>query len=65
MADEHDSDGIVVIPFGNGPERMLQNKDVKCEFLNINFTRHKLANIVRACIEGIAFSFMYGANLMK
>lgn len=55
----------MVIPFGNGPERMLQNKDVKCEFLNINFTRHKLANIVRACIEGIAFSFMYGANLMK
>lgn len=59
------SRGVSVIPFGNGAERVLQNKDPGCSFHGINFNIHTLSDIVRASQEGIVFSFKYGMEIME
>ena len=57
--------GISVIPFGNGAERVLENRDCGSSFHGINFNIHSLADILRAAQEGIVFSFQYGMEIMK
>ena len=59
------SDGVSVIPFGNGAERMLDNKDLGTYIANINLNNHTKAHICRAALEGIAFSFVYGMEILK
>ena len=59
------SDGVCMIPFGNGAERMLNNKDIGTRLVNINLNNHGKAHICRAALEGIAFSFVYGMEIMK
>ena len=59
------SDGISILPFGNGAERMLGNKDIGCEICNLNFNIHSFPHLVRAAQEGIVFSFKYGLDIMK
>nr|WP_298927351.1 FGGY family carbohydrate kinase [uncultured Allomuricauda sp.] len=59
------SDGVCLIPFGNGAERMLLNQDIGTRIVNLNLNRHSKAHICRAALEGIAFSFVYGIELMK
>lgn len=59
------SDGVIVIPFGNGAERMLNNKNVDSHILNLNFNKHSHGHLYRAALEGIAFSFVYGMEIMK
>jgi xylulokinase len=59
------SDGVVIVPFGNGAERMLDNKDVNAHFLNLNLNQHTSAHLCRAALEGIAFSFVYGMEILK
>ena len=59
------SNGLLCIPFGNGAERVLGNKDVQCQFSGINFNVHGKAHLVRAAQEGIAYSFRYGLDVMK
>lgn len=59
------SDGVCVIPFGNGAERMLLNKDVGTRIVNLNLNRHHKAHLCRAALEGIAFSFVYGFEIMQ
>ena len=59
------SDGLFVLPFGNGAERMLQNKMVDAHFNNINLNNHTKAHIFRAVQEGIAFAFRYGLDIMR
>lgn len=59
------SDGVVVIPFGNGAERMLNNKNVGSHILNLNFNKHSHGHLYRAALEGIAFSFVYGMEILK
>ena len=54
------SGGLKVIPFGNGAERMLDNKTVGTHFSNLNLNMHNLGHLYRAALEGIAFSFVYG-----
>jgi xylulokinase len=58
------SDGIVVLPFGNGAERMLENHDTGAQFLNLQFNIHSIPHLVRAVQEGIAFAFNYGIEIM-
>ncbi len=58
------SKGISIIPFGNGSERMLLNKDTNCSFHGINFNIHNRNDIIRASQEGIVFSFKYGMDIM-
>lgn len=59
------SDGLLMLPFGNGAERMLGNKNVGATVKNINFNIHTAAHLVRAAQEGVAFSMHYGMNIMK
>jgi len=58
-------DGVSVLPFGNGAERVLQNKEVGCSIHGLNFNRHKASHLIRAAQEGIAFSFCYGIEIMQ
>ncbi len=59
------SDGLSVLPFGNGAERMLMNRDTGCRILGLDFNRHANSHLFRAAQEGIAFSFRYGLDIMK
>ena len=58
------SDGICIMPFGNGAERVLQNKELGCSIHGLNFNKHNRAHLVRAAQEGIVFSFCYGMEIM-
>ena len=59
------SDGLFVLPFGNGAERMLQNKMIDAHISNIDLNKHTKAHIFRAVQEGIAFAFRYGLDIMR
>ena len=59
------SDGVSVIPFGNGAERVLENREINCSVNGLNFNKHNKAHIVRAAQEGIVFSFCYGMEIMQ
>lgn len=59
------SDGVIIIPFGNGAERVLQNKNIGSQILGLDFNRHSINHIFRAAQEGIVFSFMYGVEIMR
>lgn len=59
------SRGISIIPFGNGAERILENKEVGCSIHGINFNVHGKSDMLRAAQEGIVFSFQYGMEIMK
>jgi xylulokinase len=59
------SDGLVIFPFGNGAERMLNNKRVHAHMHNIDFNKHGNAHLFRAAQEGIAFAFRYGLDIMR
>ncbi|MFZ2338382.1 MAG: FGGY family carbohydrate kinase [Bacteroidales bacterium] len=62
---EPGSDGLSILPFGNGAERILMNRDIGCRVAGLNFNRHSNAHLFRAAQEGIAFSFRYGLDIMK
>ena len=59
------SEGVTVIPFGNGAERVLENRETGCSINGINFNKHSKAHLVRAAQEGIVFSFCYGMEIMQ
>ncbi len=59
------SDGLIIFPFGNGAERVLNNQDLGAQIHNLDFNRHHQSNIVRAAQEGIVFSFHYGLKIME
>ena len=59
------SEGLSIMPFGNGAERVLQNQNPGAAVMNLNFNIHKSAHLYRAGQEGIAFSFKYGMDIMK
>ncbi len=59
------SDGLCILPFGNGAERMLGNKETGAQIAGLNFNIHTRAHMLRAAQEGIAFSFRFGLDIMK
>jgi xylulokinase len=59
------SEGISILPFGNGAERVLQNKNVGAQISGIGFNTHTEAHLFRAAQEGIVFSFKYGMEIME
>lgn len=59
------SQGLIVLPFGNGAERILENRDIGCRILGMNFNLHTRAHLFRASQEGIAFALRYGLAVMK
>ena len=59
------SEGVGVLPFGNGAERMLGNRETGCGIYGLNFNIHSWKHLARAVQEGIAFSFKYGIDIME
>lgn len=59
------SKGLFVLPFGNGAERMLGDKDIGAQIHHLNFNVHGKPEILRAVQEGVAFSFNYGIEIMR
>ena len=59
------SEGLSILPFGNGAERVLGNREVGASIHGIDFNRHTQAHLLRAAQEGIVFSFAYGMEVMK
>ncbi len=58
------SEGLSVIPFGNGAERVIENRNTGCQINHLNFNIHHASHLFRAAQEGIAFSFKYGMDIM-
>lgn len=59
------AEGLMALPFGNGAERMLNNRIVGAHFVGLDFNIHHSAHLARAAQEGIAFSFRYGLDIMR
>lgn len=59
------ADGLVLHPFGNGAERVLQNKNIGGHIRGVDFNRHHLGHIVRGAQEGIVFALKYGFDVLK
>ena len=59
------SAGVSILPFGNGAERMLENREVGSSIHGVNFNVHSKAHLLRAAQEGIVFSFKYGIEIME
>ena len=59
------SDGLTVLPFGNGAERVLENRQPNASFQGLNFNKHTRSHLLRAAQEGIVFSLKYGLDGMK
>ena len=59
------SDGLIILPFGNGAERVLGNVETGCSIHNLNFNIHGKAHLFRAAQEGIAFALYYGIKIMQ
>ena len=59
------SDGLTILPFGNGAERVLEGRSTGAALGGVDLVRHSRAHILRASQEGIAFSFLYGIDVMR
>lgn len=59
------SDNLVVLPFGNGAERVLQNRDIGASFHGLELNRHRAPHICRAVQEGIVFALGYGFEVLN
>jgi xylulokinase len=59
------SEGVSVLPFGNGAERLLKNKYIGSQISGVSFNTHTQGHLFRAAQEGIVFSFNYGMEIMK
>jgi len=59
------SDGLTILPFGNGAERVLENKNINSTFYGLNFNRHSQAHLFRAAQEGIVFALKYGFDVLQ
>lgn len=58
------ADGLLIYPFGNGAERVLENADPGAAIKGLSFNIHNQSHILRASQEGIAYSFRYGVDIM-
>ena len=59
------SEGLSVLPFGNGAERVLGNRNIGAQIYGIDFNRHGQGHLFRAAQEGIVFSFKYGMDILR
>ena len=59
------SDGLTILPFGNGAERVLEDKNINASFHGLNFNRHGQSHLFRAAQEGIVFALKYGFDVLR
>jgi xylulokinase len=58
-------EGLVILPYGNGAERTLENRDIGAVISGLNFNRHGKGHLLRAGQEGIVFALNYGLKIMR
>ena len=56
--------GLFMLPFGNGPERMLNNRYTGAQIRGLDMNLHTPAHLARAAQESVAFAFRYGLDIM-
>lgn len=59
------AEGLTILPFGNGAERILENRDIGAQVHGLNFNRHHRTHLTRAALEGVAFAFAYGIEILQ
>jgi xylulokinase len=59
------ADGVTILPFGNGAERILENKEIGASVEGLNFNIHSQSHLFRAAQEGIVFSLGYGFDILR
>ncbi|MFC1765257.1 xylulokinase [Planctomycetota bacterium] len=59
------AEGVVMLPYGNGAERTLENRNIGSIFSGISFNTHTQAHLLRAAQEGIVFALNYGLGIMQ
>ncbi|MBR9922638.1 MAG: carbohydrate kinase [Bacteroidetes bacterium] len=59
------AEGVCLLPFGNGAERIFNNQNLDAHILHLQFNRHTRAHLYRAALEGVAFTFVHGIKLLK
>ena len=59
------SNGLTCLPFGNGAERIFENRIVGSHLLNMDFNRHQTSHILRASVEGIVYALNLGFEMLK
>jgi len=59
------SEGLVILPYGNGAERTLENRNIGASIHGLNFNIHNRAHLLRAAQEGIVFALNYGLGIMR
>ena len=57
-------DGLAILPYGNGAERTLENRNIGAMVYGLNFNIHKREHLLRAAQEGIVFALNYGLGIM-
>lgn len=59
------SRGLLILPYGNGAERTLENKNIQASIHGLDFNIHGRSHLLRAAQEGIAFALNYGLSIMN
>lgn len=59
------AEGLLILPYGNGAERTLENRDIGCSFHNLKFNIHMRRHYLRAAQEGIVFALNYGLGIAR
>lgn len=59
------SDGLTILPFGNGAERVLENRSPEASIHGLNFNQHDQSHLLRAGQEGIVFALKYGFEVLQ
>ncbi len=59
------AEGLLMLPFGNGAERILENKVINASWYGLDFNRHSQAHVFRAAQEGIVFALRYGFDILQ
>lgn len=59
------SNGLAILPYGNGAERTLANRNLGAHINNLNFNTHTASHLLRAGQEGIVFALNYGIEIMR
>jgi len=59
------ADGLLMLPFGNGAERILENKSIESSWHGLNFNQHNQSHVLRAAQEGIVFALKYGFEILQ
>ena len=59
------SEGLAILPYGNGAERSLENRNIGASVHGLDFNVHGGAHLMRAAQEGIVFALNYGMGIME